>query len=192
MTGLSIHHVATLKHGKWGIRIYHYIIQYNCIRCQNFRSRCCYGEMENRNHLLKKFYDLSWPERALFFEAALWLTLASGIRRFVPLRLWLKRIGVIGAEAPAFSGDEMAVRRVEAAINRASRLAPVFENCLLRSLAVLLMLRRHRIRATLCIGVAEGTDQSPFSIDAHAWVRCGHIKIGSQGRMTQILQVASY
>ena len=117
---------------------------------------------------LRTFLALTGAERRAFFEAWAW-TWASllafhtlGLSR--TLRLW-------PAAAPA--GANVEPPRAVPWIRTAARNTPGADTCLVRSLALLGVLRRNGIPAELRIGV--GTTQPRLA--AHAWVEVDGVPV---------------
>jgi Transglutaminase-like superfamily len=109
---------------------------------------------------LKTFLALPMAERLAFFQAWAWIwaSLAGlrvlGVSR--TLRLWPRQ------PLAARAGMPRAARWIRIA----ARYAPGADTCLVRSLALLAVLRRHGIAAELRLGVAASRPR----LDAHAWV----------------------
>ena len=117
---------------------------------------------------LRTFLALTGAERRAFFEAWAW-TWASllalhtlGLSR--TLRLW-------PAAAPASANAEPP--RAAPWIRTAARNTPGADTCLVRSLALLAVLRRHGMAAELRLGVAV----SHPKLDAHAWVEVDGVPV---------------
>ncbi|MFT4590661.1 MAG: hypothetical protein ACI8QF_004793 [Limisphaerales bacterium] len=109
-------------------------------------------------------------------RAAFWALLAAKARlvfgSFERLRLKLE-------QTPAeVSGSLAEAARVAWAVEAVSRRLPMTDNCLVRAVATLSMLRRRGLPAELRLGVAR---EAGREFEAHAWVECeGEILIGGE------------
>lgn len=131
---------------------------------------------------LRTFLLLSWIDKALVFEALIWL----GLMRLAVLALpfkrvsnWLGKEGQDSPAAPLPEGQAQTALRIARAIRRIQPFTPWDSNCLAQALAARRMLARRGIPATTYLGA---TIEGQKGIIAHAWLRCGPwILTGAQG-----------
>ncbi|MGE3949102.1 MAG: lasso peptide biosynthesis B2 protein [Blastocatellales bacterium] len=123
---------------------------------------------------LKKFINLSLADKILILYAGLILSLvvlglrALGVRRTQLMLGSLFRYVDMKDEKKAES-----VRRCSSLLDIASRRAPFVINCLERSLALWLLLRRQGIDCQIRLGARR----SIGSFEAHAWVESDGIVV---------------
>jgi hypothetical protein len=126
-------------------------------------------------------------------EAELCLVAAWFIRRYVPFRVWITRLGVPGTETavvPLPRNQEARVLDIRSAIYRSGYVSGALRNCLVLSIAAKLMLRRRRIPSTLYFAAITRHEGDYFYLGSHSWVRCGTITIGSLSpQLKQILSI---
>jgi hypothetical protein len=117
---------------------------------------------------LRTFLALSGAERRAFLEAWGWIWASMlalrtlGLNR--TLRLWPRALQ---------AGTDTEPPRAARWIRIAARNAPGADTCLVRSLALLAVLRRGGIAAELRIGVAVIQPR----LDAHAWVEVSGVPV---------------
>ncbi len=124
---------------------------------------------------------LNAPSRALAREAAVALLSTrvgvrlAGFRRWQDFLAWLTR----GSHAfPASRAAEIALARAIAHIATATaRHLPIRSNCLERSLALCVLLRRRGISAELRMGARKHAGR----FEAHAWVAMDEIVLTEDG-----------
>ena len=108
----------------------------------------------------------------LFLEAVvlhLWIGL---LLKFIPFRQ-IPRL----FSSPQFSVFNLrseAIEQVRVTIQRAGRVSPWKNRCLVSSLAGRCMLRRRQIGSHLSLGVAKGPDDRTV---AHAWLSSGDVEV---------------
>jgi hypothetical protein len=132
-------------------------------------------------HALRRFGQLSGPERLMLAEAFFWLALARAAVVLLPFRWIAPRLGEVNRETPdELSPAEMALaRRTGGMVRRASRYTFWQSNCLAQAIAAAIMLRRRRVATTLYLGVMLREKR----LEAHAWLRGGaEILTGAAGR----------
>ena len=120
---------------------------------------------------LRKFWSLTGREKQCFCEAGILLLLATLGVRTIAFKHIDRFLRARWADVPlsAFCrADE--IRLVERSVSRAANLLPWKSQCLSRSIAAYIMLRRRGIPAALLAGVRVSKDSS---LRAHAWVRVG-------------------
>jgi hypothetical protein len=117
---------------------------------------------------LRTFAALPGADRRAFLQAWAWVWASSIALRLLglsrALRLWPRAPRRAGAALP----------RAARWIRAAARNTPGADTCLVRSLALLAVLRRGGIPAELRIGV--GATQP--ALDAHAWIEVGGVPVG--------------
>ena len=125
---------------------------------------------------LAKFWVLDGRDKLLLCEAAFWLVLAQLAILTVPyrhidgvMRRWWR------GEDSCDVGSPDLIRRVRSAVTRAARALPWRCECLCRSMATYVMLRRRGIPAALVAGVKVEEDAS---LHAHAWVETSNRDLG--------------
>lgn len=118
----------------------------------------------------RTFLGLSPRRRRLFLQAWALLPLvwvALRVRGFQRVHAAIDRVSP-GSSRPATDPTTDAVE----AIHLAARYAPIPVNCLLRSLVLVLLLRRRGVKAELRFGVRRQNGR----FEAHAWVeRAGDV-----------------
>jgi hypothetical protein len=117
---------------------------------------------------LRTFLALPGADRAAFLEAWAWVCtskLALGV-------LGLSRVVAWHQRAPAGAGPAAEPRAVRW-IGVASRYCPGGASCLVRSLAVLGLLRRRGLAAQLRVGVGATAPR----LEAHAWVELDGVPV---------------
>lgn len=122
----------------------------------------------------------AWRLRACTLEAALRLTVARLLVRFVPLRLWRNHLGQRAVSAgtgtappttsPNDGPDQSArARRLAVHVERAARRLPFETKCLPRAIALAGMLRARKISYSLILATRPAAARSsPDSL--HAWI----------------------
>jgi hypothetical protein len=121
---------------------------------------------------LLKFWSLPGREKYCLCEAGILLLLSNLSIKTVPFRQihrflhadWNPRTQVV-----LESGEN--VELVKLSLSRAAKLLPWKSQCLSRSIAAFVMLRRRGIPAVMFVGVKSLEDSSLL---AHAWVHTGH------------------
>jgi hypothetical protein len=130
---------------------------------------------------LAKFARLSWPDRLLFLEAALWLGIARLAILLIPFRWIALLLGKHMAESPVSMEPthRSLAEHVSWAIRTASRHVPWKSRCLVQAMAVKGMLRLRGIPSTIYMGLAKDEDDN---LKAHAWLRSGDmVVVGTPG-----------
>ena len=111
---------------------------------------------------LRTFLALPGAERVAFLQAWLWVCASKLLLR----ALGLSRTLALYRRAPARAGVAGEPPRAARWIRVASRYCPGGASCLVRSLALLGLLRRRGIAAELRVGVGRTAPR----LEAHAWV----------------------
>ena len=145
----------------------------------------------------KKFRDLSGKEKSLFFEALILEVWVGLLLKVIPFR-WIPRLfaspqfeaptqeksrtSSVGKETQsrhkASGRQSEVIELIRAAIQRAARVSPWKNRCLVSSLTARCMLRRRRIESRLSLGLAKGADGH---VIAHAWLSAGDLEIIAGG-----------
>ena len=129
-----------------------------------------------------QFLRLPLADKLVTGEAVVYLIVAWVLVRFTAFKSWTARLGTVGLETEStdlLPEHEQRFRHVKAGIERARQIAPPLRNCLVQSVAARLMLRRRHLPSTLYIAVTTNRASQRLSVSGHAWVRCGHLTIGS-------------
>lgn len=111
-------------------------------------------------------------EAAALAEAAVALTVATLLRRALPMRRWaglLGRCAPAPAQLPLTAATGAPERSVAVALVRVGRRLPFTTSCLDRAVAGQLLLRRRRRRAVVVIGL----DRADPAQLPHAWLLAG-------------------
>lgn len=128
--------------------------------------------MASARRLWRGFWALSRAHRKVFAEAWLLLPLTA-----IGLRVWGFRqaqSALLPAENAAKRRDDFAEAQAVARLVRvAASWSPLPATCLVRSLVLCRLLRRHGLAADLRIGVSKPDGR--FS--AHAWVEHGDVAV---------------
>ena len=128
---------------------------------------------------LEKFSKLPGKERRVFLEALatqLWVGLMLKVIpfRWIP-RVFSSRQSAVGSQQSNAGGQlPEGIEMYRDAIQRAGRVSPWKNRCLVSSLAGRCMLRRRKIPSQLSLGVKSGAGER---ITAHAWLASGGIEI---------------
>ena len=138
----------------------------------------------------RKYNLLQRKEKFLFLEALalhLWIGL---LLKVIPFR-WIpglfgnkvksQKSKVKSAGNPPDSSQFIVpekTKQIKAAIQRAGRVSPWRNKCLVSSLAGRCMLRRRKIESRLSLGVTKNTEGK---IIAHAWLSSGDLEIITGG-----------
>ena len=154
--------------------------------------------MEEERQKWNRFIELSVKEKLLFLEALLlqlWIGLLLKVIpfRWIPIlfrnrlygirheywqRLWMvkreSRIPKPVSQQPV----KLTLIRIKVANQRASRVSPWKNKCLVQSLAVRCMLNRLNVQSQLSFGVAKEEDGK---VSAHAWIRAGGVELVEKG-----------
>ncbi|TFG90083.1 MAG: lasso peptide biosynthesis B2 protein [Candidatus Atribacteria bacterium] len=124
-------------------------------------------------HSFKKFMDISRREKMLFFESLL-CQLVTGLLLKVIAFKRIPRLFVGPQQAVSGQQSSMILVQIKAATQRASRISPWRNKCLVQSLAARLMLSRRKIKSQLSLGVSTGGDRKMI---AHAWLKAGDFEV---------------
>ncbi len=115
--------------------------------------------------MLEKFFRISGRERRLFLEALalqLWVGL---LLKAIPFRrvaeLFKNRQTAVGSQQSGI------IENIRDAVQRAGRVSPWRNRCLVSSLAARRMLRRRGINSQIHLGVAKNAAEKTI---AHAWL----------------------
>ena len=110
----------------------------------------------------------AWPPT---FEAFICLLTAKALVTFVKFSIYNRIMGELMVEAPAidYKKEQRKVFRTIRAIDFLSDKMPWKNTCLVRAIAVKLMLRRRKVKTTVYLGVGELEGK----FEAHAWVKVG-------------------
>ena len=135
--------------------------------------------MINERSRIGRFFALSGAEKRVFTEALLTQVIAGLLLKIIPFR-WIPRAfaspqSSVNSQQSAVSSVKTAdINMIKTALERAGRISPWKNRCLVSSLAARCMLRRRRINSILSLGVTKDTDGS---LKAHAWISSGDVEI---------------
>lgn len=140
---------------------------------------------------IKRFFHLDRDERILFMQAYFILGYTSLMVSIIPLRRFLKRIGMQGKESTVTISSETLTELflVEKAIKRAIKYLPWRSKCFSRAITAKLLLKRKGIPSTLYLGVAK---EDSKKMTAHAWVRCGTIIVSGKEEMPKFTPIVFF
>ncbi len=120
---------------------------------------------------LRRFWSLTRPEKHYLCEAAILLPLANLCVRTIAFRHIDRFLRARWKDVPKEATDCVEdIRLVELSIARTANLFPWKSQCLCRSIAAYIMLRRRNVPAAIVAGVRVSEDSS---LRAHAWLRTG-------------------
>lgn len=127
---------------------------------------------------LQTFRQLSGTERIAFAEAAILLTYARLMVRFVPLSHWRREVEVSAPahiERPALSAEQReTARMVTRTIRRVGRNVPVQFVCLPQALSARWMLARRGVPTELFLGTRRAAEAER---EFHAWLKAGRMMV---------------
>ena len=157
---------------------------------------------------LRKFFALSCREKRFFAEAFvlhLWVGLALKVVPFrrIPgvfaspqfdaptkeedqsrTRTCPDEVGSVGTVVGSRQSEDVVL--IRGAIQRAGKVSPWKNRCLVSSLAGRCMLRRRKIESEVSLGVAK---DAGGNVIAHAWLRAGGVEIvPSDGTFSALFQ----
>jgi len=139
--------------------------------------------MPKRQPLLN-FLRASWRDQFRIVEAMILLAVARGLIRFVPFRIWNKRLGALGGNTPEQQDmeiDEAALAKawsIGQCVRRSAAHAPFQAVCLPQAMAGRWMLNRRGIPNQLFIGARPSADMK--IVDLHAWLCVNDICVTGQ------------
>jgi hypothetical protein len=120
---------------------------------------------------LLKFWSLPGREKYCFCEAAILLLLSNLSIKTIPFRQIYRFLHANWNTCTRVASDSAEnVELVMLSLSRAANVLPWKSQCLSRSIAAFVMLRRRGIRAVMFVGVKSLEDSSLL---AHAWVYTG-------------------
>ena len=124
----------------------------------------------------RKFKELPFREKLLLLEAFLLQLWVGLLLKIIPFR-WIPR--VFSSRQPSVSSRPSGdIELLKKAIQRAGRISPWKNRCLVSSLAGRCMFRRRKISSQISLGVAIGQNGQ---VIAHAWLKSGHFEIIEKG-----------
>lgn len=130
--------------------------------------------------VVRRLYRLPMRNRALLFEAVMWLALARLSLVFVPFRVLAARFGAVTQPATDTSvapllpmAQQQDVQLIGWAVTRAARYVPFRAVCLPQAIAAKAMLSRRGIASVMHFGVAKMAAE----LKAHAWLDAGRIEV---------------
>jgi hypothetical protein len=117
-----------------------------------------------------RYRRLKYHEFVIFVEAWLALHWSKVLILFFPFQKIAGRLGHPQKETPAEELNDTEVVLSAIATARAARYALYRTQCFDKSLAVMILLKRRKIPATIYFGLKRDTG----FLQAHAWLRCGN------------------
>ena len=146
--------------------------------------------MTPRQAALRRFLEVSWPDRFLLAEAVAWL----GFARLAIAALPFRRIAQLAARSVRHvrEGQDLriaAVRRIGWAITVTAHRLPWRAQCFEQGLAAQFMLRRRGIASILHYGVAPDKEKG---LTAHVWVRDGEVNVVGGEAASRYASLASF
>ena len=148
---------------------------------RNKNSIIFYNLLKNMHNIYKKIVQLSFEEYILIFVAFLFLFFSKLVLLFFPLKKLAPRLGIINQtlNTNLNSSQELKALQIKIAVARAARLVPWRSVCIDQAMTGLMMLSRHKIPSSLCLGVKKENNENKLL--AHAWIVCGNrILIGGR------------
>jgi hypothetical protein len=139
-----------------------------------------------------KFSKLSGQEKMRFLEAILLLGFCKLVVKLIPLKKAASYIGTLNGPVreQLTNIEATTAQEVKSIFTTAIGVVPWKTVCLDQALALLIMLKRRRIPARLCLGVARKPEEQ--KLKAHAWILCGNqILIGGK-QSVNFTMVASF
>jgi hypothetical protein len=120
----------------------------------------------------RTFWRLSWRDRLLLVEAALWLAAAAVVVAVLPFRT-IGRLATRNVRTPEPPPDlqKAAIRRVRWSVEACARRVPWRAACFEQGLAAHFMLRRRGIASVLYYGATPDAERG---LSAHVWVKAGN------------------
>ena len=119
-----------------------------------------------------KYRKLALREQMLFLEALLMHLWTGLLLKIIPFR-WIRRV-FSSRKSKVESRKSGEIELIRNAIQRAGRVSPWRNKCLVSSLAGRCMLRRRKISSQLSLGVAKSQEGKTI---AHAWLKAGEYEV---------------
>jgi len=147
----------------------------------------------HRMNTFTRFFQRTGRERALFFEALLYLAWAKILVRTLPFRRLAARLGQAQRQTPeTITPRERALAvDISWAVQAAARHVPLGFVCLPQAIAAHRMLRRRGLPATLYLGVASDPAKREI-LTAHAWLRAGDKIVTGENEIAGHVVVATF
>jgi hypothetical protein len=140
---------------------------------------------------VRKFLGLSWSDRCLFLEAALFLALVRPAVMILPFRWiapWLGHYMAESSRTTPVEHEELA-ERVGWCVRSAGGNLPGESRCLAQGVAGKLMLKRRGIPSTLYLGASK---DEQHLVRYHAWLRSGSTIITGGPLIKQYTVVSTF
>jgi hypothetical protein len=129
-----------------------------------------------------KFRKLTLREQMLFLEALLLHLWTGLLLKIIPFR-WIQRV-FSSRKSKVESRKSGEIELIRNAIQRAGRVSPWRNRCLVSSLVGRCMLRRRKISSQLYLGVAKNPEGNTI---AHAWLKVGEYEmVDRRGDYTEL------
>ena len=125
---------------------------------------------------IKRFFQIPFDEKKLFFEAVFFLLTAKILLLIFPFKFCIRFIKSKNCYNSTIDLEHLQL--IKTAIVRANQLAFWKNVCLVKSVAARWMLNRRNIPSTLSLGVLHDKNGK---LIAHAWVKVSHFEIIDKG-----------
>lgn len=125
---------------------------------------------------IRKFIKLSFAEKKLFLEAAIFLFAAKILLLLFPFKYCLRFIS--NKNCVFIDCNPEYLQSIKTAVNRANKLAFWKNICLVQSFTARWILSRRKISSRLSIGVTHDENKK---LIAHAWIKVGDFEIVNKG-----------
>ena len=120
----------------------------------------------------RKLGELPWNEQMLFSEAWFMHLTTGLILKVIPFR-WIPRF-FASPKSKVQSPKSQVIELIRNAIQRAGKVSPWRNRCLVSSLAGRCMLRRRKIESQISLGMAKDNEGRTV---AHAWIKSGDVEL---------------
>jgi len=131
---------------------------------------------------IEKFRKFTLGEQLLFLEALLLHLWTGLLLKIIPFK-WILRI-FVSPMSKVQSPKPQVIELIRNAIQRAGRVSPWRNRCLVSSLAGRCMLHRRKISSQLSLGVAKNPEGKTI---AHAWLKAGEYEmVDRRGDYTEL------
>ena len=139
---------------------------------------------------LFKFLSLPTHKKILLIKVAFLLMIMKLIVFLFPFKLVKRIIESLSAVKPLAGQSTDKLQAIKWAIDAASNYIPFTKTCLIKSLALHILLVRNGFESTLNIGVTK--DESK-KLNAHAWIESdGEVLIAKEHAYTRLLSIEGW
>lgn len=136
------------------------------------------------------FIKLRFKDKLLVLETFILTAIARVIILIIPFNKIKKHIGIHKKET-SFEIDNTTSQiafRVGWAVGHVSKNTPWQSKCLVQALTAQRMLKRRKVSSTIYLGVKKKEGK----MEAHAWLRCGHIYVTGGINKDEFTEVARF